>query len=410
MTSGNRSDEPIAVPTTARRRERLGGIADAFLTHDRPIHRRCEDSVVPAPRVSRSAARAATSPRPLRLPVAGAPADPGRRRRAEEHLLPRARRRRRSSRRTSATSTRSRLPSLRSATRALHRHARRATPEVIAHDLHPDYLLDPLGDDAGPRGWRCSTTTRTSPAAWPSTGCDEPAIGVVFDGTGYGTDGTIWGGELLRCDLAAFERVAHLEPVALPGGERAMREPWRMAAALPRARAGGRCPFASGGIAVRAGARRVNAPLSSGVGRLFDAVAALLGVCEGVSYEGQAAIELEQLAGGTPQRRIRAGSRTASCAAQTLSQPPSTISTRAAPRAEIAAAFHEGLRRGDAAAASLAAGPRTVVLSGGSFQNLRLLASTRRRLELATGSGSSRTGGCRRTTGASPRDRSRSRR
>src|SRR5207344_2729159 len=122
---------------------------------------------------------------------------------------------------------------------------------------------------------------------------EGPALALVFDGTGYGTDGTLWGGELLRCDLAGFERLAHLEPVPLPGGEAAIREPWRMAA-VHLERAG--LPVADERWPLVREALAVNAPLSSGMGRLFDAVAALLGLRETVSYEGQAAVELEQLA------------------------------------------------------------------------------------------------------------------
>ena len=120
-----------------------------------------------------------------------------------------------------------------------------------------------------------------------------PALALVFDGTGYGTDGTLWGGELLRCDLAGFERLAHLEPVPLPGGEAAIREPWRVAAGhLERAGLAG--AVAASGAQVRE-SLKLDPPLACGMGRLFDAVAAVLGVREHVSYEGQAAIELEQL-------------------------------------------------------------------------------------------------------------------
>jgi len=128
-------------------------------------------------------------------------------------------------------------------------------------------------------------------------------IGVAFDGTGYGADGTVWGGEFLVADCAGFERAGHLAPVPLPGGQAAIRQPWRMAAAYLEAagldagrldvagRNAGRWP------AVVAMARQgLNAPLTSSAGRLFDAVAALLGVRDAVNYEGQAAIELEQLA------------------------------------------------------------------------------------------------------------------
>src|SRR5262249_37620158 len=129
-----------------------------------------------------------------------------------------------------------------------------------------------------------------------------PALALVFDGTGYGTDGTIWGGELLRCDLDEFERVAHLEPIPLPGGDAAIREPWRTAASYlePEGR-----PVPFGRWARVGESLKVNAPLSSGMGRLFDAVAALIGVREEVSYEGQAAIELEHLAGDTAAEPYR---------------------------------------------------------------------------------------------------------
>src|SRR5205823_14762407 len=116
-----------------------------------------------------------------------------------------------------------------------------------------------------------------------------PALALVFDGTGFGTDGTLWGGELLRCDLAGFERLAWLEPVPLPGGAAAIREPWRIAAVhLERAR----LPVSWPEWELVTRSLKVNAPLSSGMGRLFDAVAALLGVRLEITYEGQAAVEL----------------------------------------------------------------------------------------------------------------------
>ncbi len=129
-------------------------------------------------------------------------------------------------------------------------------------------------------------------------------IGVAFDGTGYGTDGTIWGGEFLLADLAGFTRAGHLDPVPMPGGTAAIRSPWRMAAAHLDRRPG-RSPALAGPArnADRWDARSppwpaagVNAPLTSSAGRLFDAAAAILGVRDTITYEGQAAIELEQLA------------------------------------------------------------------------------------------------------------------
>ena len=130
---------------------------------------------------------------------------------------------------------------------------------------------------------------------------------MAFDGTGYGTDGTLWGGEFLIADYAGFERAGHLAPVPLPGGQAAIRQPWRMAAAyldgldgLDRHGPGSldvmRRNSAQWPAIVAMARKGVNAPLTSSAGRLFDAVAALLGVRDAINYEGQAAIELEQLA------------------------------------------------------------------------------------------------------------------
>ena len=233
-------------------------------------------------------------------------------------------------------------------------------------------------------------------------------LAVVLDGTGFGTDGTIWGGEVLRCDLASSERVAWLDPVPLPGGEAAVREPWRVAAAHLE-RAGRPVPWERWDEVRQS--LEVNAPLSSGAGRLFDAVSALLGVCERVTYEGQAAIELEHLAGETraepypcridrpcddqlqgemaARERVHGlacndqlqGSRMVRGTELVAAAHDDLASGRA--REEIAAAFHEGVAAAFAAACVEAGGAGTVVLSGGCFQNLRLLSSTRARLEEA---------------------------
>src|SRR6266540_39424 len=290
LTSGNRSDEPIAYEDEEARR-RLAEIADAFLAHDRPIHRRCEDSVVRSSfpvRRSRGYVPAA-----LPLPVAAAMplvATGGELKatfcvaRGGKAFL---------------------SPHLGDLDSELAYHAFRAdmelylamlgvAPEVVAYDLHPEYLATKweLEQEAEPVGVQHHHAHAA--ACLAEHGEEGPALALVFDGTGYGTDGTLWGGELLRCDLAEFERVAHLEPVPLPGGEAAIREPWRVAA-VHLERAGQPVPWPAWGQVRES--LKANAPLSSGMGRLFDAVAAVLGVRERISYEGQAAIELEQLAG-----------------------------------------------------------------------------------------------------------------
>ena len=134
-----------------------------------------------------------------------------------------------------------------------------------------------------------------------------PVIGLACDGLGYGTDGVLWGGEVMEVSLTGFRRLAHLEPVPLPGGTTAIRQPWRMAAAWLRAAGidGGDLPVARRNPGWAAVGRlldsRVDIPATTSAGRLFDAVAALVGVRDRVNYEGQAAIELEQAAESRPQ-------------------------------------------------------------------------------------------------------------
>jgi len=173
---------------------------------------------------------------------------------------------------------------------------------------------------------------------------------------------------------AGFERVAWLEPVPLPGGEAAIRQPWRCGA-IHLERAGRPVPWPRWDE-VRA-TLHANAPLSSGMGRLFDAVAAVLGLRDEVTYEGQAAVELEQLAGDVAAEpyawELGDGSPLVGLVHDDLAA--------GRPRAEIAAAFHETIARAAADACSAAGNSDRVVLSGGTFQNLRLLASTRARLQ-----------------------------
>jgi hydrogenase maturation protein HypF len=370
MTSGNRSDEPIAFDDDEAH-DRLAGVADAFLSHDRPIHRRCEDSVVRAAfPVRRSRGFV---PSALPLPVAA--------------TVPVV---------ATGAALKSTFCVARGAEAFLSAHlgdldselAYRAfvadlelylrmlgiEQRLIAHDLHPEYLATKWALDQDAELIGVQHHHAHAAACLAEHGETGPALALVFDGTGYGTDGTLWGGELLRCDLREFERVAHLEPVPLPGGAAAIREPWRMAAIYLEL--AGRPVLFERWADVRP-SLNVNAPLSSGMGRLFDAAAAVLGVRERVSYEGQAAIELEQLAQGTEADPYewRFGESLA------LVRAVHDDLAAGRPREQIAAAFHEAAAAGSAAACADAAEPRTVVLSGGSFQNLRLLASTRHRLE-----------------------------
>jgi len=374
MTSGNLSDEPIAFENEEAQR-RLGEVADAFLSHDRPIERRCEDSVVRAAfpiRRSRGYAPAA-----LPLPVS-----------ARSPLI------------ATGAELKSTFCVVRGDQAFLSPHlgdldtelAYRAfrtdlelylamlavEPELVACDLHPDYLSSKWARGQDLELIEVQHHHAHAAACLAENGETGPALALVLDGTGYGTDGTIWGGELLRCDLAGFERIGHLDPVPLPGGEAAVREPWRVAAAYLE-RAERPVPFPDWSRVRES--LKVNAPLSSGAGRLFDAAAALLGVRERVSYEGQAAIELEQLAGHKEAEPYPCRSESERILAADLIAAAHDDLAAGRDRAEIAAAFHEGLALACAEACARAAEPRSVVLSGGCFQNLRLLASTRRRLE-----------------------------
>jgi hydrogenase maturation protein HypF len=176
-------------------------------------------------------------------------------------------------------------------------------PGLIVHDLHPEYASTRYAHERMKKnGVPCLAVQHHHAhlaSCMAEQGLDEPVIGVIFDGAGLGTDGAIWGGEFLVGDYRSFHRAAHLRYVPMPGGERAVREPWRMALAhvldakLPPDLIGDHVDDRALATVGRMIKRRVNAPLTSSIGRLFDAVAALAGIRQNVSYEGQAAIELE---------------------------------------------------------------------------------------------------------------------
>jgi hydrogenase maturation protein HypF len=371
MTSGNVSDEPIAFDDDDAR-ERLAPIADLFLAHDRPIHRRCEDSVLRAQLpIRRSRGYAPTAvPLPVRAkrPVVAAGAElkstfcvvRGDEAFMSAHLGDLE----------GELAYRAYRDDL-----ALYLEMLDVRPQLIAHDLHPEYLSTKWALDQDAELLGVQHHHAHAAACLAEHGETGPAVAVVFDGTGYGTDGVLWGSEILECDLREFRRIASLEPFPLPGGAAAIREPWRVAAVLLE-QAG--CPVSWPRWGEVRSGLSVNAPLASGMGRLFDAAAAILGLRDAVTYEGQAAIELEQLAGDV--RAAPYAWRFGDTAALVGLVHDEAASGRPPP--EVAAAFHETVAAGvSAVCAETVERGTMVVLSGGTFQNLRLLASTRRMLE-----------------------------
>jgi hydrogenase maturation protein HypF len=402
MTSGNRSEEPI-VTDNAEAKRVLSGIASAFLMHDRPIQTRCDDSVV----IAEPDAKAVTpirrargyAPMPIRLPWSTPP------------LL----------------ATGAELKNTFCVTKdqyaflshhigdlqnyeTLHafeegvqqfEHLFRVKPQAIAYDLHPDYLSTRYALQRAERegipalGVQHHHAHIAACMAEHGLPAEQQVIGLSFDGTGYGTDGTIWGGEVLVADYASFRRAFHLNLIAMPGGDLAVQQPWRLALAwlhqlgiawksdLPPVQAA----RSAGLMAVaRQLEMRVNAPLTSSMGRLFDAVAALIGLRSEVTYEGQAAIELEAIV--DPEET---GAYTFAITGETIEPWPVIRSLLAdwrsqVPLSKIAARFHNGLADMSLDVCLLIRsreGIEDVALSGGVWQNMTLLAAARKRLQAA---------------------------
>ncbi len=395
LTSGNVSDEPIAY-RDADARSHLAPIADAFLVHDRPIQTRTDDSVVRAVRLPQG-----RRPLPLRRSRGHVPEalelplpTPG-------HLLACGA----ELKNTFCLAKGERawvghhvgdlenFETLRSFREGIEHFQRLfdVAPRICAHDLHPDYLstkyaLEREGVElVGVQHHHAHLAACLAEHA--ETG---PALGAIFDGTGYGEDGTVWGGEFLFGGLQRCERAAHLRTVALPGGAAAIREPWRMACAWLAEAAGGEEPALPGALAAAVEPRRwrnchrlasgaIGSPRTSSMGRLFDAVGALCGAPPRVSYEGQAAIELEAMADAGER-----GAYELPLVGGVLDPVPALralladLAAGEAP-ARVAARFHNGVAAATAAACAELAAPRgteIVVLSGGVFQNRLLLERT----------------------------------
>ena len=318
MTSGNLSEEPIARDNDEALR-RLSGIADYFLIHNRDIYSRYDDSVAIVERGTSQLIRRARSyaPYPIRLSfearqVLGCGAE-------EKNTF---------------CLTKDNYAFLSQhigdmenmetlehfdSTISLYKRLFHIEPEIIAHDLHPDYLATKYAQELGKSGIKLIPVQHHHAhiaSCLADNGLESPVIGVAFDGTGMGVDGNIWGGEFLVADYRNFRRAGHLEYLPLPGGAAAIKRPYRTAigyiltlldenalnaviaseAKQSQLASIGQVTEVEVEVIKRQIERKINSPLSSSMGRLFDAISALLGIRGEIDYEGQAAVELEMVA------------------------------------------------------------------------------------------------------------------
>ncbi|KUK70333.1 MAG: Hydrogenase maturation protein HypF [Anaerolineae bacterium 49_20] len=391
MTSGNLSEEPIAYDN-AEARERLAGLADGFLMHNRPIYMRIDDSVVTMLREKPYLVRRARgfAPQQLRLPWQALPLLATGTELKNTFCLTRERYAF-ISHYIGDLENQETLGAFEQAIRH-YEGVFRIQPEALACDLHPDYLATRYAQArsraeslplVAVQHHHAHIASCLAENGWASP---EPVIGLAYDGTGYGTDGSIWGGEILIAGYKDFTRRFHLAPLPLPGGDLAVRKPARMALSyllaagvdiedqtLP--------PVAHLKPAeVQAVRQQVssgfNAPLTSSMGRLFDAVAALIGICEEISYEAQAAMALESAVDpketGFYEIHLE----------NDIIDPMPMIRAIVADlkagvnRGRIAARFHNSLVRMSVEACRQIrneSGLRTVAISGGVWQNMRLM-------------------------------------
>jgi hydrogenase maturation protein HypF len=389
MTSGNISEEPIAKDNEEARR-RLGKLADYLLFHDREIHSRYDDSVFRVRDRAPEPIRRARSyaPYPVKLPFRTKPVLACGAEEKNTFCLTRDE----FAFLSQHIGDMENLDTLDLFTETLDLYQRlfRISPEMCAYDLHPDYLSTRFARQFEGRLPLVGVQHHHAHVAscMAEQGLLGPVIGVAFDGSGYGLDGSVWGGEFLIAAYGGFERAAHLEQMPLPGGEISIRRPYRLAYAYLCALGGEipdlpfllQIPDEERAVIAAQVARRINTPLTSSCGRLFDAVAALLNLCGTITFEGQAAIALEMIAAGEPgdpypfSIREEDGRRQVTLDGLFSALVSDAMSGVGLP--QIAARFHHTVAcvvRDVAALISRQTGIREVVLSGGCFQN-RLLS------------------------------------
>jgi hydrogenase maturation protein HypF len=410
-TSGNLSDEPI-VTDEQEARQRLADVADAFLIHDRPIARPMDDSVVRMSRSGPIVLRRARGlvPRTIRLPesiadhiegpvlaVGGHLKNTVALLDADRVLL---------SQHLGDLSTLETEYAVRQAIDDLQ-WLLHVKPCAVACDLHPDYRSTRLAEELAGR-WdipliRVPHHHAHVASCMAEHGVTGEVLGIAWDGAGYGTDGSLWGGEFLWATYRESERVAHLHPFRLPGGEQAAREPWRAALAVrwetfgPQGcRAGleeGIEWRAQAQLVVAMLAKQIQSPVTTSMGRLFDAVASMLGLCQDASFEGQAAMALEQEGTGAsvygengiyPIPLISQEEVTRRWIAdwRPMIELIADDLSRGIERSRIAHRFHRSLAELIGQVAERV-GVRQVVLTGGCFQNVLLADLARARLESA---------------------------
>ncbi len=403
MTSANLSEEPIAIENEEAR-TRLGKIADALLMHNREILQRCDDSVAATVDGAPQLIRRARGYVPLRIPLP-MEAPPllavgghlknvfalalGKFAYQSQHL-----------------GDLENVTGLEFFEHSLSHlsHTFEIEPQTVVHDLHPAYLSTNWGKRyAKERGLRLVAVQHHHAhiaACMAEHGLIGPVIGLSLDGTGYGTDGNIWGGEVLICTLEGFERFSHLEYVGMPGGDAAVREPWRMAFAhlLAAGFSEREAKELTGAtdqevrVVARMMERGINAPLTSSLGRLFDAAAAIILGRREVDYDAQAAIELEGIAIGEPdilpqkEYVLNLTDTGVSHVLRTAELWRTLVQDlrAGAPPALISARFHAGVAEGlirAAVAARKQCGVGLVALSGGCLHNRRLARLLRFGLE-----------------------------
>jgi len=389
-TSGNLSEEPIATDEL-RAREDLGEIADLFLVHDRPIARPVDDSIVAVVEGREMVLRRARGYAPLPVPAreelprllavgghlkSAVAVAHGRQVFVSQHLGDL------STERAYAAFTDA-IASL----SGLYGFA----PEAVVCDSHPDYASTRHARGLGLPVVAVQHHHAHVLSCLADNGLEPPALGVAWDGSGWGPDGTVWGGEFLRVSPEGFVRAAHLRTFPLPGGEAAVREPRRAALGLLYAFAGARAlewdhlaPVADFAPAPRAAlgamlARGLSSPATSSVGRLFDAVAALAGLRQTTTFEGQAAMELEHAAEGGSGEAYPFPLDGEVIDWEPMLRLLLADLRRGVPAADVSARFHDGLVSAIVAVAART-GERRVALTGGCFQNRLLLTRAIRRL------------------------------